>query len=169
MRDFGLSEHLLQLLAEDQEDLKQYKAGTLSLEDINNAIHARTEEARRIFEIEFPKIRLVGEDAYRAFIALVLHSDDPGFMDQVANAILASETEDVDTSHAAFITDKLLVREGRPQRYGTQYSAINEDGSISFFPFEDPREIDTRRAEMGLSSIHEYEEMIRENGDRNRT
>ncbi len=161
MLNSELSERLLQLLAEDQDGLRQYRAGTLSLGEINRAIRVRTEEARKIFKIEFPKKRLVGEDAYRAFIALVLHSDDPEFMDQVANTIRASETEDADKSHAAFIIDKLLVREGKPQRYGTQYSAINEDGSVAFVPFEDPKEIDSRRAEIGLSSMKEYEETIR--------
>ncbi|MFZ2555737.1 MAG: DUF6624 domain-containing protein [Minisyncoccia bacterium] len=121
----------------------------------------RTEEVRKILEIAFPTKRLVGEDAYKAFIALILHSDNPSLMEPVANTILTSKIEDADKSHAAYIIDKLLVREGKPQRYGTQYRSISKDGPVSFFPFEEPNTIDERRSEVGLPSIKEYEEMIR--------
>jgi hypothetical protein len=161
MEDSELAQHLERLLAQDQDDLQKFRAKEISLEDINRNIRERTEQVREILRQAFPTKRLVGEKAYEAFIALILHSDDPELMTLVATAIFSLGIEDADRAHAAYIVDKLLVREGKPQRYGTQFSLINKKDSVVFLPVEEPEKLDARRAEIGLPPLSEYEEQIR--------
>jgi hypothetical protein len=55
----------------------------------------------------------------------------------------------------AFLTDRILVAEGRPQRYGTQFGA-DEQGRRTLKPVEEPANLDKRRAAMGLEPENDY-------------
>ena len=60
----------------------------------------------------------------------------------------------VPRSHIAYLTDRVAVNEGRPQRYGTQFTLV--DGKMVPQPIENLDELDERRADMGLQSMAEY-------------
>ena len=55
------------------------------------------------------------------------------------------------------LEDRILVREGKPQRYGTQV-----DASGWPLPVEDPENLDRRRLAVGLTIYAEYWAMARE-------
>jgi hypothetical protein len=55
------------------------------------------------------------------------------------------------------LVDRVLIRQGLPQRYGTQFMFV--EGGIEFHPIEDPESVDERRADVGLPSIEEYRRM----------
>ena len=50
----------------------------------------------------------------------------------------------------AMLTDRVLVRKGLPQRYGTQYRIDPETGEKVYEPIEDPEGLAERRAAIGL-------------------
>ena len=54
----------------------------------------------------------------------------------------------------AYLTDRVAVQAGRPQRYGSQFK-IRDDG-IVFDPIEDSATVDERRAALGLPPLAEY-------------
>jgi hypothetical protein len=58
----------------------------------------------------------------------------------------------------ALLVDRLLVRQGKPQIYGSQLSSETVDGTLRtvLLPIEDPANLDSRRMSVGLSSICEY-------------
>ncbi len=58
----------------------------------------------------------------------------------------------------ALVTDKLLVSEGKPQRFGTQFSL--RDGKAVMDPVEDPEHLDERRAKYGLMPMAEYKRQL---------
>lgn len=58
-------------------------------------------------------------------------------------------------SDLALLEDRVLVRQGKPQIYGSQVRA-NADGKPEFFPIEDEAHVDQRRASMGLPTLAEY-------------
>lgn len=55
------------------------------------------------------------------------------------------------------MTDRLLVADKKPQRFGTQL-----DGNFKPLPIEDAANVDQRRADLGLSSMAEYVKMARQ-------
>jgi hypothetical protein len=61
-------------------------------------------------------------------------------------------------AHYAWITDRWLTQNGKLQLYGTLFSSeLNPDGSRTnlLMPVEDFKNLNKRRAEIGLQSIEE--------------
>lgn len=56
--------------------------------------------------------------------------------------------------HAAYLTDRVAMNEGRPQIYGTQISDV-KDGEGVPWPIADPQQLDARRASVGLPPFAE--------------
>ncbi len=96
----------------------------------------------------WPSRALVGEDGATAAWLLTQHSPDLEFQREVLALLIASE--ETDSRHAALLHDRICIREGRPQRYGTQ---LRPDGQ----PFElEASDVDERRAAVGLGPLADY-------------
>lgn len=50
----------------------------------------------------------------------------------------------------AYLEDRILMRQGKKQLYGTQYKLDPESGNMTLWDVEDPDGLDERRAAMGL-------------------
>ncbi len=57
-------------------------------------------------------------------------------------------------SHLALLEDRIEVRHGRPQIYGSQVGY--KDGKPTFEPIIDEKNVDKRRAEVGLEPLEDY-------------
>lgn len=64
------------------------------------------------------------------------------------------ETGDANRSNYALMFDRVALREGRQQRYGSQTACI--DGEVAADDLEEPDTVDVRRAEMGLEPLAQY-------------
>ncbi|MBC7973743.1 MAG: hypothetical protein H7138_02075 [Myxococcales bacterium] len=112
-----------------------------------------------IAEHGWPGRSLVGEGGTDMAWAIAQHADDdPAFQ----RAVLARMepllgTGEIDPSQHAYLHDRVAVAEGRPQRFGTQFS----DG-VHPAPIEDEAHVDDRRASVGLSSMAAYQEEMRQ-------
>ena len=62
-------------------------------------------------------------------------------------------------SYANFI-DRMLVDQGKPQIYGSNF--VTENGRLVMSPVEDPGKLDERRKAAGLPPISEYMKMLKE-------
>jgi hypothetical protein len=93
----------------------------------------------------------------------VQHSDhDPAFQRECLELLgEAVDAGEADASNLAYLTDRVLRAEGRPQRYGTQFGP-GPDGGFEPQPLEDPDRVDERRASVGLGPLEEYARTIRE-------
>jgi len=56
----------------------------------------------------------------------------------------------------ALLEDRVLVREGNAQIYGTQLKRNQETGALELEPITDEANVDKRRAEMGMESLADY-------------
>lgn len=56
----------------------------------------------------------------------------------------------------ALLEDRVLMREGKEQIYGTQLTRNQETGELELYPIEDEFNVDKRRAEMGMLPLAEY-------------
>lgn len=56
---------------------------------------------------------------------------------------------------AAMLEDRILMRQGKKQIYGSQV-VFNKTGGQEFHPIEDEKNVNLRRAKVGLQPIEEY-------------
>jgi hypothetical protein len=98
-----------------------------------------------------------GEKADSDAWLLAQHSDkDVPFQKRVLGMLeplLASG--DTSRQHYAYLFDRVAVNEGRPQRYGTQ-GFCTGPGTWSPRRIEDHLTVDSRRRDMGLSTLADY-------------
>ena len=136
--------------------LKRDQAATTS----GKGFVARTERLREILaEHGWPGFDLVGEDGEDAAWAIAQHADhDPEFQ-RCALALLAVAVEHGQGSpgNLAYLSDRVAVASGEPQRYGTQVRCA-PGGPKPSTPLEDPRRVDEWRADADLPPYEEYVE-----------
>ncbi len=111
----------------------------------------------------WPTVKLVGRQGAQDAWLLVQHADQsPKFQREcldLMQPLLASEQ--VSKQNVAYLTDRVLLAEGKKQLYGTQFQQ-NAKGEWEPKPIEDPENVDKRRLEMGLNTLAEYQKMIEE-------
>src|SRR5918997_1593787 len=154
-----------ELLAMAEEDARTrdelLRSGQLPRESyspVMREIHERNN--RRIREIVaahgWPGRALVGEDGCEAAWLVVQHAVlEPEFQDSCVPLLEAAVAAgDAPAWQLAYLKDRMLVRRGRPQVYGTQYR-MTETGKSVPFQIEDPEGVDERRRAVGLSTLEE--------------
>ena len=110
-------------------------------------------------EFGWPTSSLVGRDGARAAWLLVQHADcDPVFQRECLERMQSFGTHEVSPGDVAYLTDRVLVNEGKPQVYGTQFQEVN--GHPKPRPIEDPDSVDVRRAGVGLGTLAKYRELM---------
>jgi hypothetical protein len=99
----------------------------------------------------------VGESASVGAWVIAQHADaDPTLQRRALSLMEPLMAQDeVDKSHVAMLTDRVLLAEGKRQRYGTQ-CVFDADAGWVCRPCESPELLDRRRAEMGLKPISDY-------------
>jgi len=105
----------------------------------------------------WPGYDLVGTtDASTAWL-IVQHSDDDKAFQRRCLPLLQSAVRrgQAKPSDLAYLTDRILRGEGKPQIYGTQ-GATNAQGIFVPPLTEDPAHVDQRRASVGLPPLAEY-------------
>ena len=111
----------------------------------------------------WPGASLVGADAAQVAWLLAQHADrNPGFQREcLALLEQAVDRGEAERRHAAYLTDRVLLAEGRSQRYGTQLKR-SPTGEMMPGPIEDPEGVDERRAAAGLEPLSVYLEGAKE-------
>lgn len=104
----------------------------------------------------WPGASRVGPDGAHAAWLLVQHADaDRPFqktcLDLLRPAVAAGEADGQDL---AYLTDRVLVGEGKPQVYGTQLKTV--DGKLVPSEIGDAAGVDERRKAVGLGPLAEY-------------
>jgi hypothetical protein len=129
-----------------------------------DAIDSRnTAKMRRIVkQYDWPRAELVGWDGTEAAFMVVQHSPH-----SFQKALLPLMQKEYGTGHLsgpnyALFLDRVLVEDGRPQVYGSRPKFFDEkNGEPALYPIEDEANVDKRRAEVGLSPLAEYREMLK--------
>jgi hypothetical protein len=99
----------------------------------------------------WPTAAAVGDEAARCAWLVAQHADRQLDVQRLALSLLEREVAagNASPAHEAFLRDRVLVNEGRPQRYGTQIAGV-VDGAPVPWPVEDPERMDERRAAVGI-------------------
>ena len=106
-----------------------------------------------ITEIGWPGRSIVGDDGASAAWLLVQHADsDPAFQRQCLDLLtVAASHGEATKAQVAYLTDRVLLAEGKPQEFGTQ--ATGRNGQWVPRDLRDPGHVDQRRAAMSLGSL----------------
>jgi hypothetical protein len=116
-----------------------------------------------IHQYGWPSPELVGEDATQIAWLLVQHADlefQKQCLPLVKEAYLAGKLPGGDY---ALLQDRVLVGDGTPQIYGSQALSVDQwkNGQPAIQPIEDERNVDKRRAEVGLQPLADYIESMK--------
>ena len=69
----------------------------------------------------------------------------------------AAQTGEARKADAAMLEDRVLMRQGKKQIYGTQLQSNTESqGKLFLYPIEDEVHLDERRQSVGLPPIRKY-------------
>jgi hypothetical protein len=100
--------------------------------------------------------RLVGEDGASKSFIIFLHAPLTyqkkyfKFIEDAANK------GDIEKQSIAYLTDKILNKEGKKQLYCTQLKYSIKTHSYELKPIEDEKNVNVRRLSMGMQPIEEY-------------
>jgi hypothetical protein len=132
------------------------QAGAMARTDSANAAWLKAYVAKW----GWPTSVQVGREAVQAAFLIVQHAvHDTAFMRAMLPAIEASHRRgDLEGGAVAMLTDRLEVKAGRPQIYGTQLSLTG--GRWVLDPVVDSARLDERRRRMGLPPIAEYLRLV---------
>ncbi|MBI5939309.1 MAG: hypothetical protein HY859_02670 [Caulobacterales bacterium] len=112
--------------------------------------------------IGWPERSKVGNKAADAAFLVIQHATHGDRVKYIDVFRKAARIGEASLSDLALLEDRILVGEGRKQRYGTQYRR-GLDGRLEIETIEDPANVNAYRKEMGLNSLEEQnEEMFRQ-------
>ena len=126
------------------------------LEVVTQADEANTKWLGGIIDKHgWPTITLVGkEGAFTAWL-LVQHADaNPKFQRTCLDLMKKLPGTEINVTNVAYLTDRVLLAEGKKQLYGTQFT--NNAGKWEPRPLEDADNVDKRRAEANLGPLAVY-------------
>jgi len=107
----------------------------------------------------WPTRALVGNDGASAAWLLVQHADaDRKFQRKCLDLMVKLPKAEVSQTDIAYLTDRVLLAEGKKQVYGTQFDTVN--GKLQPRPLDDEANVDKLRSAVGLPSLAEYAKEI---------
>jgi hypothetical protein len=112
----------------------------------------------------FPTRSMVGPDAANAAMLIVQHAA-PSFQERVLAVTKRIPRGELSPEALAMLEDRVLVHQGKLQRYGTQFTIAGDD-IFRFAPTEDVAGLAIRREQAGLPPMDLYVCMMEESGMR---
>lgn len=148
----------------DQQVREGFETG--QIDSAGFALMARTDSANTawlkayVARWGWPTVAQVGQEAVMAAFLIVQHAvHDTAFMRAMLPAIQDSYRRgDLDGGAVAMLVDRIEVKAGRPQIYGTQLSL--KDGRWILEPIGDSARVDERRRQMGLPPLAEFLRLV---------
>lgn len=155
----ALRQELLQMQARDQQH-RAAAGGDPSGERMRAQAALDSANARRLEEIVarhgWPGATLVGQDGSVAAF-LVLQHADAGVQERYLPLVRdAARSGELLPSMAAMLEDRVRMRRGEKQLYGTQLRTEAGGGAPTLWPVEDEANVDARRAAVGLPPLAQY-------------
>lgn len=98
----------------------------------------------------------VGGKASQTFFLIIQHSDLKTQQEYLPMMREAAKNGKAKYSSLALLEDRIALREGRRQIYGSQIGYDKETKKYYVLPLEDPDNVDKRRAEVGLGLLADY-------------
>lgn len=100
--------------------------------------------------------KIIGDDGGSTIFLVIQHAELKTQEKYLPIMRIAGEKGELDLSYLAMLEDRVALRQGKPQIYGTQIS-YDETNEVYFLsPVDDPDNLDKRRAKYNLDPIYSY-------------
>ncbi len=109
-----------------------------------------------IAEHGYPGKSLVGEGQASTAFLVIQHADLDIQEKYLPLITKAADDGEVRWSSVALLVDRVNMRKGKKQIYGSQLNTDQETGKPFFAPIENPHKIDSIRATVGLGPLQDY-------------
>ncbi|PQJ80101.1 DUF6624 domain-containing protein [Polaribacter porphyrae] len=99
---------------------------------------------------------IIGEDANQTLWLVVQHAQ---LKNQEKYISLLKKSVDKGESkpwHYAFLKDRILMRNGKKQIYGTQAFWDKKLGKMKIYPIKNPKNVNEKRKKLGLGTVEEH-------------
>ncbi len=111
----------------------------------------------------WPSINMVGREANRTAWIVAQHSDfglkfQKKCLSLLKKSVSVGESEKEDL---AYLTDRVLVNEGKKQLYGTQFY-INKKGVFTYRSIINKKDLNQRRKAMNMGKFEVYEKNLKD-------
>ena len=108
----------------------------------------------------------LSQEANQAIFLVIDHSDFETMNRYQSLFHKAAEKGYISFGDLVTMEDRMLMNDGKPQKYGTQAYALGREGEsiIYIWPVEEPEKLNERRADAGLSPIEDYLEAVKQQG-----
>src|SRR5262245_3429837 len=110
-----------------------------------------------------PTRSMVGPEGSDAAMLIVQHNWP--LQERVLAMAKSAPRGQISPEKLAMLEDRVLVHQGKPQRFGSQFTA-RPDGVFTFAPLADTTKLDARRAAVGMPPMRAYVCMMEEAGMR---
>lgn len=100
--------------------------------------------------------KVIGEQGNMTLFLVIQHSDietQEKYLPMMRDAV---KKRNANPSSLALLEDRVALRKGEKQIYGSQVGRDQETGEYYVLPLIDPDNVDKRRAEVGLGKIQDY-------------
>jgi hypothetical protein len=98
----------------------------------------------------------IGAEANSTLFFLIQHADLETQLKYFPILQRSVEMGESKMSHMALMQDRILMRQGKKQIYGSQVVINKTTGAQEFHPIEDEKNVNVRRAKMGMQTLEEY-------------
>jgi hypothetical protein len=121
-----------------------------------------TEKLKQIIsKYGWPTISMIGYDGVDAFWLLLQHSPDASFQrNMLPHVEAAFNNGELNSQNYALFVDRVLVRDGKAQKYGTQIKEVINNTPI-LYPIENQSNVNELRASIGLFNLEDYLQMAK--------
>ncbi|MFK7756328.1 MAG: DUF6624 domain-containing protein [Flavobacteriales bacterium] len=99
---------------------------------------------------------VIGEDGNRTLFFVIQHAElkvQEKYLPMLREAV---KNKNAKPSQLALLEDRIAMRNGKEQTYGSQTKIDDKTGEAYFTPIKDPENVDIRRANVGLPPMSEY-------------
>lgn len=99
---------------------------------------------------------VVGTQGNQTLFLVIQHSDlqyQQKYLPMMREAV---KKGNANPANLAYLEDRVALREGRPQIYGSQAAKNKKTNKMYISPMIDPDNVDKRRAEVGLGTMADY-------------
>jgi hypothetical protein len=104
----------------------------------------------------WPTLSMVGYDGVDALWLLLQHSPDDDFQRNMLPHVKAAfDNGELNPHNYALFVDRVLVQDGKPQKYGTQIKEMINNTPV-LYPIENRSSVNELRASIGLFNLEDY-------------
>ncbi len=104
----------------------------------------------------WPGPDIIGDRGSTTLFLVIQHADlqtQQTYLPALKEAVKNGKAK---ASSLAYLEDRILVRQGKKQVYGSQITRDEKTGKYSIDPIEDELKVDKRRTSVGLERLEEY-------------